>query len=218
MKLNMNFSEAVSVSDQEHKWVPSPLPGVSRVMLERDGEEKTLRATSIVEYAKDSKFDAHVHPNGEEFIVLSGTFSDDAGNYPAGTYARNPPKSRHSPYSKEGCKIFVKLEQLSPQDDVLLRVNTHTMPWLETENPGIMEKPLFESEHETVKLLNIQKGHTLNSKAFSGGCEILVLEGHLSEQDRQFAQHSWIRCPANQAVSFQALSATQIYIKYGHFQ
>jgi anti-sigma factor ChrR (cupin superfamily) len=44
--------------------------------------------------------------------VLEGTFADEHGVYPAGTYLRNPPGSRHHPYSPDGCVIFVKLGHL----------------------------------------------------------------------------------------------------------
>jgi anti-sigma factor ChrR (cupin superfamily) len=43
--------------------------------------------------------------------VLEGTFSDEQGDYPAGSYVRNPVGSRHAPFSREGCTIFVKLHQ-----------------------------------------------------------------------------------------------------------
>ena len=51
-------------------------------------------------------FSTHPHPHGEEILVLEGVFSDEHGDYPAGTYLRNPPGSQHAPYSKEGCVIF----------------------------------------------------------------------------------------------------------------
>lgn len=73
------------------------------------------RATSIVTYEPGSSFSAHVHAFGEEYFVLEGTFSDQSGDYPKGWYVRNPVKSAHAPFSKEGTKIFVKLAQM-PKD------------------------------------------------------------------------------------------------------
>ena len=58
-------------------------------MLERQGAESG-RATSVVRYAPGSDFAAHTHTGGEEFIVLDGVFSDDSGDYSAGSYVRNP--------------------------------------------------------------------------------------------------------------------------------
>jgi anti-sigma factor ChrR (cupin superfamily) len=78
------------------------------VMLDRIGDE-VVRATSIVRYAPGSHFSAHTHGGGEEFFVLNGVFQDEHGDYPVGSYVRNPPTSSHVPGSDLGCVIFVKL-------------------------------------------------------------------------------------------------------------
>ena len=110
MKLHADFSKYVEINTNEMEWIASPAGGVDRKMLDRIGDEKA-RATSIVRYAADSAFPEHEHPLGEEFYVLEGVFSDEHGDYPAGTYVRNPDGTRHSPFSKDGCTIFVKLRQ-----------------------------------------------------------------------------------------------------------
>ena len=56
------------------------------------------------------------HGGGEEFLVLEGVFQDEHGDYPAGSYVRNPPTTRHTPGSEPGCVIFVKLWQFDPGD------------------------------------------------------------------------------------------------------
>ena len=106
MNLNHDFRLRVVQHAADAAWSPSPLPGVTRRMLDRVGGE-VARATSIVRYAAGSRFDAHGHPGGEEILVLDGVFSDEHGDYPAGTYLRNPPGSRHAPLSREGCTLFV---------------------------------------------------------------------------------------------------------------
>jgi len=50
-------------------------------MLDRIGDE-VARATSIVRYAPHSRFSAHTHGGGEEFLVLDGVFQDEHGDYP----------------------------------------------------------------------------------------------------------------------------------------
>jgi len=81
-------------------------------MLDRLGAESG-RATSIVRCVPGSYFSAHVHDGGEEFLVLEGVFSDEHGNYGPGSYLRNPPGSLHSPFSEEGCTLYVKTGHLS---------------------------------------------------------------------------------------------------------
>jgi len=84
-------------------------------MLDRIGDE-VARATTIVRYAPNSHFSSHVHSGGEEFIVLEGVFQDEHGDFPAGSYVRNPPTSSHTPGSEPGCVIFVKLWQYDLDD------------------------------------------------------------------------------------------------------
>jgi len=102
IQLNHDLAQSASIDTGKASWLPSPAKGVARLLLEREGGEKTIRATSIVAYAANSQFAAHAHPKGEEFFVLAGTFSDQHGDYPADTYVRNPPGSSHQPFSREG--------------------------------------------------------------------------------------------------------------------
>jgi modification methylase len=76
------FHQRVVIRPEDYDWVASPASGVERMMLDRIGEE-VARATTIVRFAPNSAFDAHTHGGGEEYLVLDGVFSDEAGDYPA---------------------------------------------------------------------------------------------------------------------------------------
>lgn len=115
MKINADLTKPVLLDAAALDWVPSPAAGVDRRMLYREGAE-VARATSIVRYALGSAFPPHVHSGGEEILVLSGTFQDEHGDYPAGSYFRNPPGTSHSPAAAEGCEIFVRLWQFRQGD------------------------------------------------------------------------------------------------------
>ena len=123
LNLNDDFSRRVVAPVSDAAWAPSPQPGVERRMLDRVGGE-VARATSVVRYAPNSRFERHVHGGGEEILVLEGVFSDEAGDYPAGTYLRNPPGSAHAPFSREGCVLFVKLWQFAQGDLQTVRIDT----------------------------------------------------------------------------------------------
>ena len=112
--LNMNFDQKVVVNTNLQEWIRSPSPGVWRKPLAREDAESG-HTTSIVRFDSGSYFSRHEHPLGEEILVLEGTFSDEHGDYGPGTYFRNPPGSGHSPFSKDGCMLFVKLEQFAPR-------------------------------------------------------------------------------------------------------
>jgi len=89
MRINADFSKRVVIDTAAMEWEDSPMAGVQRRKLDRIGEE-VARATSLVKYDPESYFSAHTHSGGEEFLVLDGVFSDEHGDYPAGTYVRNP--------------------------------------------------------------------------------------------------------------------------------
>ena len=124
--------------------------GVDRRMLDRIGGE-TTRATTIVRYAPQSSFSQHVHDGGEEFIVLEGVFQDEHGDYPAGSYIRNPPTSSHTPSSEPGCVIFVKLWQFDLADRTPFKINMNKIgSIISAERPGVSIMPLFQDDRETV--------------------------------------------------------------------
>lgn len=116
MRINDDLTRPVVVEANRLEWVPSPAAGVDRRMLFRIGEE-VERATSIVRYTPGSAFPRHTHNGGEEILVLEGTFQDEHGDYPAGSYFRNPPGTSHVPAAKDGCVIFVRLWQYRAGDD-----------------------------------------------------------------------------------------------------
>ena len=128
MNIHNDFSERIVLQADQLKWHASPIQGVERQMLDRDGEE-VARATSVVRYAPNTEFTSHTHNGGEEILVLDGCFSDERGDYPAGTYLRNPPGSQHAPFSTEGCTLFVKLRQIAQTDSQELPLNTKVSDW-----------------------------------------------------------------------------------------
>jgi len=165
MKINANFAERAVVHSAALDWVDSPMPGVARRPLDRIGEE-VARATTIVRYDPGCKFSPHVHTGGEEFIVIEGVFQDEHGDYPAGSYIRNPPGSNHTPGSEPGCVIFVKLWQFVPEDRTHVRLNTNFMKPVPHRNiDGVSVIPLYVDGHEEVSIHNWQAdmAHCLNT-------------------------------------------------------
>ncbi|MEL7050097.1 MAG: cupin domain-containing protein, partial [Pseudomonadota bacterium] len=193
-----------------------PMPGVERRMLDRLGDE-VARATTIVRYAADSSFSSHVHTGGEEFFVLDGIFQDEHGDFPAGTYIRNPPQSSHTPRSVPGCTIFVKLWQFDPSDRTHVRIDTAKMAWLQDPTrPGTAIMPLFNDGHEDVRLERWGAGQVVEIQD-PGGVEILVLDGSFKEADDTFRPHSWLRLPKNRKVEAHAgADGAKVWIKRGH--
>ena len=216
MLINSDFSRQALVTAADHRWVASPQPGVERVMLDRIGAERA-RATSLVRYLPHSVFPAHGHPGGEEILVLSGTFSDDSGDYGPGWYLRTPPGSSHQPSSVEGALIFVKLWQMPEDESTTVRIDTHDPTSWHRE--GAQEVcPLYQSEHEQVSLERHPSGAPVIMDT-QGGAEVLVLDGQLVAGREQLGRGSWLRLPpgASSALSAGANGVT-IYLKTGHLK
>ena len=215
MKLHADLSQRVVVESESLDWVDSPMVGVQRRMLERDGEE-VARATSVVRYAPDSHFSAHTHGGGEEFLVLDGIFSDEYGDYPAGTYIRNPVGSTHTPFSKEGCTILVKLWQMHPDDQQRVAIATKETPWANGLVKGLQVMPLHSYGTENVALVKWDAGTYFQPHMHLGGEEIFVVDGVFEDEFGAYPKGTWLRNPSGSRHMPFSKSGCLIYVKVGH--
>lgn len=215
MELNCDYSLPVTVDSTTLPWLPSPIAGVERRLLERDGGE-VARATSIVRYAPGARFSAHVHELGEEIIVLEGEFADEHGIYPAGTYLKNPPGSSHAPYTSNGCVLFVKLRHMQPDDLQQVKVDTRTAEWRPGLVEGLSVLPLAEFKGEHTALVRWQPGTLFQAHKHWGGEEIYVLDGVFEDEHGRYPAGTWLRNPhMSQHTPFSREGCT-IYVKVGH--
>ncbi|CDX57691.1 Anti-ECFsigma factor ChrR [Mesorhizobium plurifarium] len=217
MRINEDLTKPVIVHAARLDWVPSPAGGVDRRMLYRIGDE-VARATSIVRYAPGSAFPRHVHAGGEEILVLEGTFQDEHGDYPAGSYFRNPPGTSHVPASKEGCTIFVRLWQFREGDDAQI-----------VRQPGDGEAALLRQGAEAARVLfddgkervSIEDWHPASFITVENhrGLEFLVLSGNLTVGGEKLETQSWGRLPAgNPLEAMTGPKSVQIWMKDGPLQ
>ncbi|MEM7717865.1 MAG: cupin domain-containing protein [Pseudomonadota bacterium] len=213
MELNSDFSKRVVVHSGKEPWHPSPMHGVDRRMLDRIGDE-VARATSIVRYAPGSHFSAHTHTGGEEFIVLDGVFQDEHGDYPKGTYVRNPPTTNHTPGAADGCIIFVKLWQFDMADRTQFRKDMQA--GLGPETDGVSTALLHQDDCEVVtyrKVAPMTKLHVSDG----GGIEVLVLSGKLTEGGDVLNEGTWLRLPSGAPlVAESGADGATVWMKTGH--
>lgn len=220
--VNADFSRPAWLLAGEHEWVPSPQPGVDRVLLDRIGTEKA-RATSLVRYAPGSCFPAHRHPGGEEILVLSGVFSADGEDHHVGSYLRNPPGSRHAPASSPGCLLLVKLWQMSPEEVHPVRIDScDPRNW---QGHGARRHcHLFDGYGEVVSLQQLAAGMPLLDE-LPRSAELLVVEGALiatlEGRRTHFPSGSWLRVSGAKAgdllASVEAGDEGSIaFLKTGH--
>jgi len=211
---NMDFSQRVVIDTREQDWQQSPRPGVLRKPLAREEAERG-HATSVVRYLPGASFSAHDHPQGEEILVLEGTFSDETGDYHAGTYFRNPEGFRHAPFSKEGCVILVKLHQFQSGDDAHLSIDTETAPWVPGEGRQQV-MPLHKFNEERVALVKSPAGEQFPAHEHLGGEEIYVISGELADEFGRYPQGTWLRNPDGSSHQPYTEEDSLLWVKSGH--
>lgn len=212
--LNMDFSRRVVIDTRSQAWLESPHAGVWRKPLAREEAERG-HATSIVRYDPGSRFHAHDHPQGEEILVLEGTFSDETGDYHAGTYFRNPEGFRHAPFSEPGCVILVKLHQFQDGDDDHVVIDTQNTQW----QPGsgkLQVMPLHQFQGESTALVHWPAGERFQHHSHFGGEEIYVISGELVDEHGRYPAGTWLRSPHLSEHTPCAQVDTLIWVKVGH--
>lgn len=214
MQINGDFSQSVVILPEHHVWHPSPVKGVKRLMLERDGSESGL-ATSLVCYDPHARFYSHNHGGGEEFLVLSGSFHDEHGDYPTGYYIRNPMGTSHSPWAgAEGAMIFVKLHQFHHRDKRRVSVNTQAAHWIENTAEGVIILVLHIFEHEITRLVRMGPSIPCNLLEHNAFSEWLVLEGSLYDELGDYPKGTWIRHPLGfQSLLYAGSEGATVYVK-----
>ena len=216
MIVNADFALKAVMNTQDMNWEPSPVPGVERKYLDRVGGEVAI-ASTVVKYAANSSFTRHTHDGGEEILVLEGVFSDEFGNYPVGSYLRNPPKSSHTPFSKEGCTLFVKLRHFHPNDLETVRIDTSTATWYPGTVPGLSVMPLHEFDGVGTALVKWAPDTVFNPHVHPGGEEIFVIKGVFYDEHDSYPTGTWIRSPRySKHAPFTKSEGALIYVKTGH--
>jgi anti-sigma factor ChrR (cupin superfamily) len=211
---NLDYSKRSVVDTSKKAMEPSGLSGVERIPLERERPESGI-TTSVVRYEAGAAFSEHSHPGGEEIFVLEGEFADEFGVYSAGTYIRNPPGSHHSPFSRTGCKLFVKLNQFQPGDSKRVVIDTTQKEWL----PGygdLKVMPLADFDSESTALVNWPEGAAFTRHTHFGGEEIFVLEGTFIDEKGEYPTGTWIRSPHLSSHDPFVKEGCTILVKTGH--
>jgi len=98
-----------SINTQTATWQPGLVEGLEVMPLHNHGTENI----ALVKWAPNTQFTQHKHWGGEEIFVLAGTFHDEHGSYPKGSWLRSPHLSEHTPFTEEdGALIYVKTGHL----------------------------------------------------------------------------------------------------------
>ncbi|MDO6677682.1 cupin domain-containing protein [Shewanella sp. 4_MG-2023] len=212
--LNMDFSQRVVIDTNKLQWDKSPAQGVWRKGLAREEAERG-HATSVVKYDAGASFSSHPHPLGEEILVLSGVFSDETGDYPTGTYIRNPEGFSHAPFSVQGCELLVKLHQFQASDGAQVRIDTNNTPWSAGQG-DLKVMPLHQHLTESTALVFWPAGCQFQPHRHFGGEEIYVISGEFIDELGRYPAGTWIRSPHLSQHNPYVEQDTLIWVKVGH--
>jgi anti-sigma factor ChrR (cupin superfamily) len=99
----------IIVDTDNAQWSPGLVPGLEVLPL----HEYEAEHVALVRWAPNTQFKTHTHWGGEEIFVIDGKFHDEHGGYAAGSWIRNPHRSKHTPFTRdEGALIYVKVGHL----------------------------------------------------------------------------------------------------------
>ncbi len=200
--INPDMNAFVVQRHQEMTWQASPSKQVERKRFHLVGEPESGQVTSLVRYLPGASFPAHPHPDGEEILVLEGTFSDNQGDFPAGSYLLNPEGFSHAPFSNEGCLLFVKLRQYPGSVHLAL--------------PDVIDKDtvtLHTDDGVQTSIVHLPAGDELSMQP-AGGVEGFVLKGTLNCNGEALGQYDWFRSPRDAKLSLSSKDCL-VYLKKG---
>ena len=217
--LNGDLQRRVTVHGAAMEWTASPGGEVLRKRLHRVGPPESGQVTSIVQYQPGSRFPAHPHPEGEEILVLEGVFSDEHGDWPAGTYLLNPEGFAHAPFSEDGCLLFVKLRQFPGTERRHVVIDTTDSEWRRSVRPGVSWMKLYAQEpfSDHMRIERWSEPDAVGQLSFPQGAELFVLDGEFSDGEGSYRQHSWLRIPPGGTLTPEGSDPCELYIKEGGF-
>ena len=213
--INGNLSIPVLMHTTNMDWQASPSQSIWRKRLHLVGDIESGQVTSLVKFEANSSFPAHDHPDGEEILVLEGVFSDEQGDWEAGSYLLNPEGYRHQPYSRQGCLLFVKLRQYQGRSRNHVAIKWDELQWRPTPHSGISAKQLFRENAypESIQLECWQPGMEAVERIYPNGVEFFVLEGSFSDQQQVYGEGDWIRLPPGTKSIVLTVDGCTLYAK-----
>lgn len=103
-------TEQKAIHPQKAAFRPGQAQGVSELLL-HDVASETVR---LVRIDAGAQFAQAAAPVAEEVFVIEGSYTDDDGHYPAGTWLRRPDVPAGRVSSETGVLLYVKTGHLGP--------------------------------------------------------------------------------------------------------
>jgi len=101
------MARTVEVDSARLPWTPTKWPGISRKLLRND--PVTGARAVLLRLEPGARLSRHMHPAGEEVIVLDGRVRFEDSWYETGYYLYSPPGSADDVFTETGATLFVSL-------------------------------------------------------------------------------------------------------------
>jgi anti-sigma factor ChrR (cupin superfamily) len=218
-QINADLAVRACADTHRMRWIPSPSGSVLRKRVHLVGPAESGQVTSVVRYPPGATFPAHDHPGGEEILVLDGVFSDEHGDWPAGTYLLNPEGFHHAPYSDPGCLLFVKLRQYPGRNRRHVALNSHDLDWEAADTPGVALRKLYQQPGfaDRTVLERWAPGTDRGSLTHRSGVEIFVLDGSFVDEAGRHGAGCWLRLPVGGGHHPRSTEGCTLYVKTAGF-
>ncbi len=213
-EINANFFLPAIVETKILDWQVLAEASNKQKCLERVESNKS-QLTTLAQFSAGRTFKKFGHEGGVEFFVLSGVFSDADGDYSAGCYVRNPAKTYHSPFTRDGCIVLFKLGQFQPLDRkrVVIHTSDSEAKWMSAGEPGVSRLDLHHFAEEAVSLYRIRAECWITFQNQNQGIELFVCEGSIFIDGDCYATGSWLRYPVGSKVKVRTKAGACLYIK-----
>ena len=99
----------------ESRWLPGPADGTEVMPLHGHGSGNVM----LIRWTKAASFKPGLDPMGDEILVLNGVLYDEYGEYPTGSWIRNPVKAWQSWSAKAGTVVYYKNGHFPAATDTL---------------------------------------------------------------------------------------------------
>jgi len=215
MKINMNFFERCVVDTLSLPWQTASTPHAQQRWIEHEAGE-TARTTCIIQYAPGSQLDAHVLEQGEEILILDGSFSDEQGEYGPGMFMKNLLGSPSARVSESGCTLFHKQSHLDALDSARVVVDTVSAVWHPGLVAGLAVLPLHEFGGQHTAMVRWAPATFFSAHRHFGGEEIFVVEGVFEDEHGRYPAGTWIRSPHLSQHQPFSREGCLIFVKVGH--
>jgi len=189
--IRTDFNQEELVDTNTMEWSKGPFTGTQIKILDRIvGSDHAPCVTALCKFDAGCVTPEYMNENGDDMLVLDGTYSDDTGDYPAGMYIRDQRTSAHISRSREGCVIFAKWNWIAKTDMNSKMIKKNIMDasaeWT-TAADGHKFQTLYKSEHtgETVVIHLLEPNTSSKWHEPKAGVEAFCLDGSCSIIDSE---------------------------------